>query len=186
VYTICVRPLLADVAYWRSQAPTRPFDERIEASIRSVRLWPLEPVYRLGLAWNLAMAQDVPAAQAQLAAADRLAPDTPRVWRTWGDVCMLLGEEDGKQYQQAEEAYQKLVELAPNVARYRMARGLALIRQSRFQESASELEQAAALDSTDAIIYSHLADVYWKLGRQEDAAQAKATFDRLDEWEHAK
>ena len=110
-----------------------------------------------------------------------LAPDTPRVWQTWGDVYMVLGEEDNGQYQQAEGAYQRLVELAPNVARYRLAKGLALAKQHRFEESVTELERAAALDNTDAIIYGHLADVYWKLGRHEDAAQTKATLDRLEE-----
>jgi tetratricopeptide (TPR) repeat protein len=184
--TICLRPLLADVAYWKSQDPNRPSVERVEASIRAVRLWSLEPTYRLGLVWYLVQVGDMPAAEAQLAATTRLAPDDPRVWTAWGDLYMAWGERDADRYEQAEEAYQELLALAPNVARYHMAMGLALAKQDRLEEGVAETEQAASLDATDAIIYRQLADLYWALGQEDAASQAKATYDQLMAWEENK
>jgi O-antigen ligase/cytochrome c-type biogenesis protein CcmH/NrfG len=169
---LCLRPLLADVAYWRSQNLARTPKEQMEASMQTVRLWPLEPTYRLSLAWKLAQGGDI--AKAHLAAADRLSPNDPAVWATLGDVYMLREE-----YRQAEEAYRKLVELSPNAARHHMALGLALVRQDRLEEGTAEMERAVALDNTDAAIYSHLADAYLALGRKDDAAQAQETYANL-------
>jgi Flp pilus assembly protein TadD len=84
-----------------------------------------------------------------------------------------------KEYGQAEEAYRKLLELDPNAAQHHMALGLALVHQDRLDEGAAKLERAVALDNTNAVIYSHLADVYLALGRKDDAAQAKETYTSL-------
>jgi Flp pilus assembly protein TadD len=171
---LCLRPLLADVAYWRSQNLARTPAEQMEASMQTVRLWPLEPVYRLSLAWKLAQGGDIAIAKAHLAAADRLSPNDPVVWATLGDVYMLR-----EKYGQAEETYRKLLELDSNAARHHMALGLALVRQDRLEEGTAELERAVVLDNTDAAIYSHLADAYLALGRKDDAAQAQETYTSL-------
>jgi hypothetical protein len=183
---VCLRPLLADVAYWKSLDPNRPAAERVNASIQAVRLWPLEPTYRLGLVWYLQQADDMPAAEAQVAAATRLAPNAPRVWMARGDLYMAWGEKDASRYKQAEKAYRELLALAPNTARYHMAMGLALAKQGRLEEGIAETEQAAALDATDAVIYNQLADLYWASGEKDAAAQAKTTYDQLAAWEQEK
>ena len=186
IAAICLRPLAADVSYWRSQHPGRPAAERVEASIQAVRLWPLEPVYRLGLTWYLVRAGDMPMAQSQMVAATRQAPDSPRVWTAWGDLYMAWGEQDSARFMQAEQAYRKLLTLAPNTARYHMALGLALAKQSRMAEGLAATQYAAALDETDPAIYDQLANIYWEMDRYDEAAQARATCDQLLAWERGK
>jgi O-antigen ligase len=173
VTLLCLRPLLADVVYWQSQQGTRPLEERQTAGMQAVRLWPLEPEYRLGLAWVLAQGGDFAAAETQLAAADRLSPDDPRIWAAWGEVYALWGEMEPGRYAQAEAAYRRALELAPNVATYHTALGLVLAQQGRLEEGVIELERAVDLDATDGVAFSHLANLYQALGQEAKAAWAR-------------
>jgi O-antigen ligase len=166
---LCLRPLLADVAYWKSQETTRLLEERQTAGVQAVRLWPLEPEYRLGLAWVLMQGADFTAAEAQLATADRLSPDDPRIWAAWGELYAHWGEVEPGRYVQAEAAYRRALELAPNVATYHTALGLVLAKQDRLEEGMAELERAVALDATDWVAYRHLASLYQVLGRDAEA-----------------
>jgi O-antigen ligase/Flp pilus assembly protein TadD len=170
---VCLRPLLADVAYGRSQDATRPLEERQTAGVRAARLWPLEPEYRLGLAWALMQSADYPAAEVQLVAADRLSPDDPKVWAMRGELYAWWGQSDPARFLQAEEAWQRALELAPNQATYHASLGLVLSQQGRLEEGVSELERAVALDATDAVAFQHLADLYLSLGREAAAASAQ-------------
>ncbi len=167
---VCLRPLLADVSY--SQA--RQGDPA--AAARAVRLWPLEPEYRLQLAWDAAQQGDLATAEAQLAAADRLSPADPRVWALRAEIAASWGR-----YAEAEAAVRRTLELAPNVAAYHTALGLVLARQGRLDEALRELERAVALDATDAVAYRHLADLYRALGRDADAAWAAGEAQRWGE-----
>jgi tetratricopeptide (TPR) repeat protein len=169
---ICLRPLVADVAYWRSQQDAVPLEERLSAGRQAVQLWPLEPQYRLGLAWVLVQGGEFAAADAQLAIADKLSRSDPQVWAAWGELYALWGELEPLQYPQAETAYRRALELAPNVATYHTALGLVLASQGRLEEGAAELERAVALDATDGIAYGHLADLYLALGQDSEAAWA--------------
>lgn len=178
---LCVRPLLADVAYWTSQQETQPLEERLAAGRHAVRLWPLEPNYRLGLAWVLLQRGNFAAAEAEVAAADRLSPDDPRVWAARGELHTQWGQVNPERYVQAETAYQRAVELAPNVARYHAALGLVLAAQGWMEPGVVELERAVALDATDAIAYRHLADLYLALGREAEADWALGEAAR---WSH--
>jgi O-antigen ligase/cytochrome c-type biogenesis protein CcmH/NrfG len=166
---LCLRPLLADVAYWRSQETTQPLEERQTAGVQAVRLWPLEPEYRLGLAWVLMQGADFTAAETQLAAADQLSPDDPKIWAARGELYAHWGEAEPGRYVQAEAAYRRALELAPNAATYHTALGLVLAKQDRLEEGMAELERAVALDATDGVAYRHLASLYQVLGRDAEA-----------------
>ncbi len=169
---ICLRPLVADAAYWKSQQDAVPLEERLSAGRQAVQLWPLESEYRLGLAWVLVQSGQFPAAEAQLAVADGLSPDDPEVWAARGELYAIWGELEPVRYRGAEAAYRQTLELAPNVATYHTALGLVLARQGRLEEGAAALERAVALDATDGIAYGHLADLYLALGQETEAAWA--------------
>jgi hypothetical protein len=144
---ICLRPLAADAAYWKSQQEANTLEERVSAGRQAVELWPVEPQYRLGLAWVLVQGGDFAAADAQLAVADGLSPDDPKVWAAWGELYALWGELEPPRYAQAETAYRQAVALAPDVATYHAALGLVLAGQGLLKEGAAELERAVDLDA---------------------------------------
>jgi Flp pilus assembly protein TadD len=175
---VCLRPLLADIAYWQSQQSTRPPVERLAAGERAVRLWPLEPEYRLGLAWAYLQSGDFPAAEGQLGAAGHLSPRDPKVWAALGELYAYWGESEAGRFTQAEAAYRQAVALAPNVATTHTSLGLVLAQQGRLEEGLAELERAVALDATDGIAYRHLADLYHTLGREEKADWAEKEAER--------
>lgn len=170
---VCLRPLLADLAYWRSQHAVRSPEEALDWGTAAIRLWPLEPHYRLGLSRLLLQRGDFAAAEAQLVTADRLSPADPRAWAARAEVHVRWGQSDPAHYALAEEAYRQTLEWAPNVAGYHAALGTVLVRQGRLEEALRELERAVDLDATDGAAYAHLAEVYQALGRTADAAWAR-------------
>jgi predicted Zn-dependent protease len=178
---ICLRPLMADAAYWESQQETNPLEQRLAAGRQAVELWPLEAEYRLGLAWALVQSGQFSSAEAQLAVADDLSPDDPEVWAARGELYAIWGDLEPTRYSQAEAAYRQALELAPNVATYHTALGLVLARQGRLEEGTVALERAVDLDATDGIAYGHLADLYLALGREREAARAQREAERWSE-----
>jgi superkiller protein 3 len=178
---ICLRPLMADMAYWRSQQNTPSLEGRLAAGKGAVQLWPLEPQYRQGLAWVLVQGGEFAAADAQLAIADQLSPSDPQVWAARGELYAIWGDLESARYGQAEAAYRQALELAPNVATYHTALGLVLARQGRLVEGAVALERAVGLDATDGMAYGHLADLYLALGRDREAAWARREAARWSE-----
>lgn len=181
IYVICARPLLADAAYWQSQQSARALEERLAAARRAVRLWPLEPEYRLGLAWTLLQAGDFAAAEAQIEAAGRLGPADPKIWAARGELYAYWGEIEPGRLAQAEAAYRQALELAPNIATTHTSLGLVLARQGRLEDALAELERAVALDATDGVAYGHLADLYRTLGREEEADWAEKEAERWND-----
>ena len=169
---VCLRPALADYAFWKSLNVRLP-QERLAEAERAVNLWPLEPEYRLGLAGAYVQNGNWAAAETQLAAADQLSPNDPQVWEARGNLNAYWGDVEPRRYIQAEAAYRRALELAPNTATYHTALGLVLAREGRLQDGLAELERAVALDATDGIAYRHLADLYQALGRENEAAWAK-------------
>jgi O-antigen ligase/Flp pilus assembly protein TadD len=176
----CARPLLADVAYQQARDAPPASGERLTASSRAVRLWPLEPAYRLELAWALLEHGQATAAVSQLAAAEQLSSDHPGLWAAIGGLYAAWGEVSPEELPRAEAAYRRALELSPNVATYHTALGLILVRQGRPEEGLAELDRAVALDATDSVAYRHLADLYERLGREEQAAWARQQAER---WE---
>ncbi|NIN67859.1 MAG: tetratricopeptide repeat protein [Anaerolineae bacterium] len=170
---LCLRPLLADMAYWESLQASPSLEQRRIAAARAVALWSLEPEYRLGAASSLLEGGDFAAAEGQMEAARRLSPNDPGVWALWGDMCAQWGEVDPKGYAEAERAYRRALALAPNVATFHKGLGLVLAGQGRLQEGMMSLERAVALDGTDPVAYGHLADVYLSVGREAEGAWAR-------------
>jgi tetratricopeptide (TPR) repeat protein len=182
---VCVRPLLADVAYAQGG---------LAASQRAVRLWPLEPTYRLALARAWTQQGDLALAAEQLGAAVALSPGDPRVWAERGEILAgegealalsgeglaLLSQGAPAAFAQAEAAYRQAVALAPNVASYHVALGLILAQQGRLAEGVAALERAVDLDATDFVAYRHLANLYQAGGQQAEADWAR---QQADWWE---
>ena len=179
-WLVCARPLLADTAYKRTQEAGSTPEDRLAASARAVRMWPLEPVYRLELAWNQLQQGDARAAEGQLAAALEGNAHDPAVWAATGGLYARWGEVEPRRFVQAEAAYRRALELAPNTASFHVALGLVLARQGRLEEAVSELERAVALDSTDFVAYRHLADLYSAAGQEAKAIEAQWQAER---WE---
>ena len=102
-----------------------------------------------------------------------LAPDDTSVLILRGDLYTHRDETDAARYAQAEAAYRRAVELAPNVARYHLALGLVLVGQGLVEEGLAELERAVDLDATDGLAYGHLAEIYRAMGRDADARRAR-------------
>jgi O-antigen ligase/Tfp pilus assembly protein PilF len=168
---VCVRPLLADVAYAQGG---------LAASQRAVRLWPLEPRYRLALARAWTQQGALAPTLEQLQAAVSLSPDDPRAWAERGEIHALWGERVPGEFGEAEVAYRRAIALAPNVATYHTALGLVLAQQGRLTEGQFELERAVDLDATDFVAYRHLAGLYQAQGHEADAAWARQQAER---WE---
>ncbi len=67
---------------------------------------------------------------------------------------------------------QAAVAQQPENAAYRDSLGWAFFQLGRFPESVVELEQAAAVDPPDGIVFDHLGDAYQGAGRTPDAQRA--------------
>jgi Flp pilus assembly protein TadD len=132
------------------------------------------------LAWASLRYGDFAATEAQLASAERLSPDDPRLWAERGAIYAFWGEWMPGQYAQAEAAYRRCLELAPNVAAYHVALGVTLSRQGEWDEAIVELKRAVALDATDSVAYRHLADLHRAVGQESEAAWAQRQAER---WE---
>ena len=179
-WLVCARPLLADTAYQRTQETGATPEQRLAASVRAVDLWPLEPAYRLELAWNQLQQGDARAAEAQLVAALEGQAHDPGVWAAAGGLYARWGEAEPGRFVMAEAAYRRALELAPNTASFHTALGLVLARQGRLEEALSALERAVALDATDFVAYRHLAGLYTVAGQEARAAEARWQAER---WE---
>ena len=169
---LCVRPLLADSAFWKSQNGQFSAAARRAAGLQAVRLLPMEAEYRLGLALIEQRQNDFSGAEAQLDAASQLIPNTPRLWAARGNLYARWGALAPSRYRQAEAAYRRAVALAPNKAAYHTALGLILARQGNYEAGVAAIERAVELDATDVTAYNHLAELYLAQGRKADAAWA--------------
>jgi O-antigen ligase len=169
----CLRPLWADIAYWQSRQETRSLSARVNEGSQAVHLWPLEPEYRLGLAWALFQSGDTAAAEDQLSAAHQLSPDDVWIWAAEAELYAVWGQSDPDKYHQAEAAYRHALALAPDIAAHHAALGVILARLGQLEAATMELERAVALDATDGLAYESLADLYEVMGRAPDAAWAR-------------
>lgn len=165
---ISVRPLLADVAFWRSRHGTGRLESRIQAGQRALRLWPVEPVYRLKLAELYAQAGECEAAQALVLVAKRSTPEDPQLWAARAAIYERCAAPT-----QAEAAWVEAIRLAPTVAGYHRQLGLVLAKRRKLEESAERLRRAVELDATDATAYRALAEIYQGLGEEGAAEEAR-------------
>lgn len=170
---LCVRPLLADNAYFNSQDGALSLQARQTEAERAVNLWPLEPEYHARLAEIYQRGGNWIAAEDQLVVTDQLSPNDPQVWMARGNLYAYWGSIEPRRFIQAETAYRRALELAPHIATYHTALGLVLAQQGRWSAGLAELERAVALDATDGTAYRHLADLYLAMGREAEATEAR-------------
>jgi len=169
---ISIRPLLADVAFWQSQQGTRRLEPRVALGERAVRLWPLEPTYRLGLAGLYAQAGECEAAEAQILVAQRARPDDAQLWAGRAATYARCGAPA-----RAEAAWGEAIRLAPTVAAYHRELGLGLAHCGKLEEAADALCRAVALDATDATAHRALSGVYQASGKEAAAEDARQQAD---------
>lgn len=164
---VCLRPLLADGAGWQALQHS-PLPARRAAAQRAVRLWPLEPEYRLLLAEVLQEGGEFAAAETQLAMAVHLSPGDPWLRAAQGTLYARWARQEPARLLQSEAAYRESLALAPNLAPTHAALGAVLARQGRLEEGCVELERAVALDASNKLAYHHLVELYRMLGREEN------------------
>ncbi len=164
---LALRPLLADVAYWRSRQPRQTLDTRLQEAERAVRLWSLEPTYRLGLAELYAQQGDCAAANAQMTVLRARRSDDPQVWAAWGSLHAQCGDRS-----RTEAAWREAIRLAPNLGLYHRRLGWILANHGELEQAADTLQRAVALDATDVTAYRWLGEVYQALGKEEAAQEA--------------
>jgi tetratricopeptide (TPR) repeat protein len=97
----------------------------------------------------------------------QLLPDSPTVFLLLGDAHQLAQE-----WNQAEQAYQKTMQLAPRWVRPRMNSAMALLTQGRAPEATRRLEDALKLEPRNAQTQFFLGDAYLNSGRTQDAIYA--------------
>lgn len=157
---VCLRPLLADSAHAHSRAAHLTKAQSSATAALAVRQWPLEPIYRLGLASALAQQGDYHGAVAQSQAARQLDPDDAWLWVAAGDLHMGAGQNAPSRYTQAEHAYRQALSLGPTVAIFHRRLGLALAQQGRLEAAIAALERAVDLDASDHASISDLKELY--------------------------
>jgi Flp pilus assembly protein TadD len=81
--------------------------------------------------------------------------------------------------EEAVAAWQKVVDGEPKSVSDRVALANALVRAGRPEAAVEQLEAASRLDGSDRETYRQLAELYSKLGRTGDSADARQTYRRL-------
>ncbi|MFL7794684.1 MAG: hypothetical protein AB8I69_21245, partial [Anaerolineae bacterium] len=104
-----------------------------------------------------------------------------KAWATRGNIYALWGDVSPNKYVQAEAAYRRALELAPNIATYHTALGLTLVQQGRVNAGLVELKRAVDLDATDGVAFQHLAQVYEALGEKAKATWAQKEAERWND-----
>jgi tetratricopeptide (TPR) repeat protein len=119
----------------------------------------------------------------QLAPYDRLRAAANDAFRHVFEVDMLrkdalraaaAGRPEG-----AVSAWQKVVDVEPKSVSDRVALANALVRAGRPETAVGQLEAASHLDDSDRETYRQLAELYSRLGRADDSARARQTYQRL-------
>lgn len=146
-----------------------------------MRLLPLTPIYHLSLAQIQQELGDYPAAEAQLATAERLSPKDPLIWQAQADLFLAWGEVEPARLDQAAALARRLVDYAPSLGTHHTRLGVVLARQGDLSHAALALETAADLDRTDVAAFSDLAILYQALDRPSDADLARQIAEILNE-----
>lgn len=105
------------------------------------------------------------AAEADMRAALDLAPNQP-------DVLNYLGYslvEQGRKLDEALDMIKRAVEARPNSGAIQDSLAWAFFRLGRFEDAVAPMEKAALLEPVDPILTDHLADIYWAVGRRDEA-----------------
>src|SRR5258708_5602406 len=79
----------------------------------------------------------------------------------------------------AEKEYRAALTFAPNDPEVQLALAETVYRLRRYQEAADLLQQVAKAKSDDALIYARLAQIYAKMGNQQETLQNAEAAERL-------
>jgi tetratricopeptide (TPR) repeat protein len=100
----------------------------------------------------------------------------------FGEALVRAGARVGDpSFTEANAALEKSVRLDPTFAAAQVALANLLVKQSQFSMALGHLEQARAADPKDKAAYSQLAVVYRHLDRAQDAENALAALNRINE-----
>jgi tetratricopeptide (TPR) repeat protein len=83
------------------------------------------------------------------------------------------------QWEQAAAPLRKALEIRPEYSPARVALARALMNQDQLQAAVTELELASKLDPKNAQPWVMLSQIYFRMGKEEQARQAKETSLRL-------
>ncbi len=84
-----------------------------------------------------------------------------------------LWADHGKNLKRAEAMIRRALEADPKRPAYLDSLGWVLYKQGRFQEALGPLQEAIRLaPDLDPVLWDHLGDSYWRLGRPEEAEKA--------------
>jgi tetratricopeptide (TPR) repeat protein len=175
---LTVRPLLADHAYWLGLRQNPGSAAALSAFVEAKRQWPIEPTYQVALAQSYWTSSQPAAAASEAVSAAQSRPEDARLWAAAGDILARWGTTEPEHYAEALAAYRRALDLSPNTAAYYTALGLILAESGRLEEGIAAVEQAVALDATDAVAYGHLASLYSAAGQPEKAGWATAQAQR--------
>ncbi len=173
IWLAVVQPLRADIAYAMSQNTALPAAARLDSAQHAVKDWPLQTEYWLSLAEIAAETENMAVADQAMASALKLEPENPHIFALWGDLYAGINPQSPASLEQAVNAYEAAVLLAPTVAGYHTALGVTQARQEDYRTSRVVLERAVALDPTEPSVYLYLAAVYQALGETELASNAE-------------
>lgn len=108
---------------------------------------------------------DWPAAEADMMAALKLAPDEPELLNYLGYAWIDRGERLGE----AMAMVQKAVAANPRSGAMVDSLGWAYYRMGDYRNAVEQLEKAVLLEPADPDINDHLGDAYWQVGRKIEA-----------------
>lgn len=166
------RLVRADLAFRETQNEQLAMEVRREHAIRAIRLWPMDLRYRVQLAAIETERRDFRSAEVQLLAVDQLTDDDPEIWHLLADLYAQSESVEPSQQEKTEQTYRRMIQLAPNVARYHHGLGLVLAQRGDIEQASHELEQTVKLDATDVSAYRDLTIFYRALGLNAEADTA--------------
>ena len=113
-------------------------------------------------------------AVAQLKEAERLDPLSPIIATNFGDMLLQAGR-----VAEAENQYRKVLASTPDFAYAHSRLGLALVKESRYDEAISEMKKSIDLSGRLGHVGSDLIYAYRVMGRQEDAERLLAEVEQM-------
>ncbi|MBI5877804.1 MAG: O-antigen ligase family protein [Chloroflexi bacterium] len=172
IWSVCVRPVLADAAYWQSHQRGAPIDARLAFAANAVSLWPLEPEYRMGHAAALLEAGRVAEADAELDAAGQQNPGDVRNIIQRGSLVAIWSNGSPERDGMAAAILSRAAMLAPTIAGVHTQIGIVLARQGQLPIAMQAFARAVDLDATDYVAYCYLGALYRHAGDEPRAQQA--------------
>ena len=132
-----------------------------------------EPAYERGT--HLLRTGDVDAAVAELARANQIAPDDPRVLARYAQALIVSGDADG-----AIAALERLREIDPDAPGLDYFLGLASYQGGNWSAARDHFSNAVADSPDSALTYLFLGVAHYELGEYNEAGQALDHAERLD------